>query len=299
MKTYIIVNYLRLQVLTTVLLMLCGTTISAHHVFQDSVPVKYAVQAAQYCQEGMYEKAEEAIALAIASEAEKDALYTWYVKGFIHNEIYKARESTNTHSKHRDIAVEAFLKSKEMATGQPDIYNNNSALKYLANTYYNDAITTAGTFNLENETEADTIMEKYDALCRKIEMEGLNKAAFFKQKGMRYYGLWQKNICELNLNDKAFNCYQISADHDANDCDAYYNAAVVRYTLIQKLNNGSMELCKTALNENQTLENIINMLLPVEQKCKQHIGITNVLYNTYMLLGEDEKAAQYKNPLKP
>jgi len=219
--------------------LLFGITLHAQITAQDSAQIKHAVRAAQYCQEGLYEKAEQSIALALASDDEKDALYTWYVNGFIHKEIYKVRESNKLHSKHRDLAVEAFLKSKDLAGNHSDVYNNNSALKYLANTYYNDAISLAGSFEIENELEPDTLLYTYEWLCKQMSTEGVNKSLFYKQKGLRYQELWQNNVCDLSLNEKSFACYQTSLDYDKNDCDSFYNAGVLRYSIIQQYRNGA------------------------------------------------------------
>ncbi len=100
----------RLQSSIAATFLLCSVAQNTHAQQPDVTPVKYSVQAAQFCQERQFEMAETAIAKALESDAEKDMFYTWYVKGFIHKEIYKARESNNPHSLHRDRAVEAFLK---------------------------------------------------------------------------------------------------------------------------------------------------------------------------------------------
>lgn len=299
MKTYMRVLTVRLQSLVVVVLVLFGLMVRSSAQNNDSAPVKYAVQAAQFCQEGQFEKAENAIKKALESDDEKNALYTWYVKGFVHKEIYKVRESNLPHSNHRDLAVEAFLKSKEMANGHPDTYNNNSALKYLASTYYNDAIALAVKFDLSRELEADEVMKKYDELCVVLSTEGLNKGQFFKQKGMRYYELWQKNTCDVSLNEKAYACFITSLENDASDCDAFYNAGVVRYSLVQNMMNQKPENCKIELDKKSELEAVISILLQGQKNCKEHLGITKALQNTYMAIGENEKADELEKLIKP
>lgn len=258
----------------------------------DSAPVKYAVQAAQYCQQAQYDKAIESINKAIVSENEKEALYTWYVKGFVHKEIYKNKEATHPNSLHRELAVQAFLKSKSLTEGQADVYNNNSVLKYLASTYYNDALTIAGAFDLQNELEADTMMAKHDALCAAINEESIDKGNFFKQKAMRYFDLWQKDICNISLNEKSFACYELALDKHANDCDTYYNAGIVRYSLAQKMISDTA--CYIHHDYVSVLESALEVLTAGEQSCPRHAGILKALYNSYIALGDKEKTLYYE-----
>jgi len=263
----------------------------------DTVPVKYAVQAAQYCQEAQYDKALEAIDKAIASDVEKNALYTWYVKGFVHKEIYKNKEATKHNSLQRELAVQAFLKSKSLAEGQADVYNNNSVLKYLCSTYFNDALIVAGTFDLQNELEADSIMAKYDALCNAINDESNDKANFFKQKALRYFDLWQKDICDISLNEKSFACYELALDKHPNDCDTYYNAGIVRYSLAQKIITGTA--CYVNHDLASILESALKVLTTGEHSCPTHSGILQALYNLYIALGDKEKAEHYQALINP
>lgn len=265
----------------------------------DSIPVKYAVQAAQYCQVGQYDKALAAIELATADNNEKDELYTWYVKGFVHKEIYKHRESQNIKSPQRELAVEAFLKSKQLAGEQPDIYNNNSALKYLSSTYYNDAMMSASNFSLDNELEADAIMNKYDSLRMAIGQEGLGKGDFFKQKAMRYYHLWKNDPCDISLNEKAFAAYELAIDHHLIDCDTYYNAALVKYNLAKAMHDSDVTSCYKGQDFSNTLQASVHLLEASFERCADHNATIKALQNSYIMLGDEKKAQYYQALLKP
>lgn len=256
----------------------------------DSIPIRNAIQAAQACQEGRYADAEKAIYRAIANDNEKDLLYTWYVKGFVHKEIYKSREANNPRSPHREKAVEAFLKAKELANGETDRYNSNSALRYLATTYYNDAIVLASQFTEDNEMEPESLLRQHERLCSIIDVAVLDKAPFYKQKGMHYFELWYQSPCDLALNEKAFACFQTASELDAKDGDSYYNAGVVRYSLVYIMMKERPEGCDLEIDELNELQPVVQILLRGQTNCPNHEGISTALHNTYLILGETEKA---------
>lgn len=280
----------RLRTLFVAIFAIVSIATTAHAAVLDSIPASFAIRAAQACQEGRFEEAEKSIHQAIANEEEKNLLYTWYVKGFVHKEIYKHREADNPQSPQREKAVEAFLKAKQLAGDEADRYNNNSALRYLASTYYNDALTLASQFTLDNELEPEALLKQHENLCSIIDVITHEKAAFYQQKGMRYFDLWNQHPCNLELNEKAYTCFQLASELDSTDGDSYYNAGVVRYSLVYMLLKDQPQHCDLEVDELTELQAVVQILLKGQALFPQHEGISTALRNTYLILGETEKA---------
>jgi tetratricopeptide (TPR) repeat protein len=299
MKTNLRELYTGLQTWFVAIVAIMGIASNAHAEALDSIPARHAMLAAQACQEGRYEDAEKAINQAIFNDEEKDLLYTWYVKGFVHKEIYKHRQADNPKSPQREKAVEAFLKAKHLAGDEADRYNNNSALRYLASTYYNDAITMASQFTLNNELEPEALLEQHIRLCTIIDAFTHEKAAFYKQKGMRYFDLWHQTPCDLALNEKAFTCFQLATELDANDGDSFYNAGVVRYSLVYMMLKDKPQHCELEIDEMAELQAVVQILLKGQTNFPEHEGISTALRNTYLILGETEKAESIHTDVEP
>jgi len=95
--------------------------------------------------------------------ASRDA-YSWYVKGFIYKELYKRDDLESRVSNNREISVEAILKAIQMDTSGKLSEFNRKALKYLAQTYFNDALLIAGSLNKRNDQEARKLFGRFKEL---------------------------------------------------------------------------------------------------------------------------------------
>lgn len=189
-------------------------------------------EAAKLCQDRQF-----AAALAKIDEAKKattnlDEAYMWYVDGFIHKEIFKKDEINNRNSQHRVAAVQSFLRSLEV-----DKLNQHSAmtrlgLKYLASTYYNEALMQTQEFVLSNDKLPEASYAQFRKLMHYAEPgTSLKKFdnEFHKNMGQRYFALWQMDIENTLLADKAVDEYGFVVRADSTESDAWYNIAVVHY----------------------------------------------------------------------
>jgi tetratricopeptide (TPR) repeat protein len=107
-------------------------------------------------------KAREAIDQASQNTETAAEPKTWYYKGIIYKDIYKAKEMDNHSSEARTNAVNAFIKCISLGHSE---YHEESAksLKYLASTMYNDAARDMNTeqyhtalINFENYLESES-----------------------------------------------------------------------------------------------------------------------------------------------
>jgi len=189
-------------------------------------------EAAKLCQEKQYRPALEKISEAKLSAEESADPYMWYVDGFIHKEIYKQEEMGNRNSSHRELAGESFLKSLEM-----DVHGTNTAmtklsLKFLASSYYNDALLQTQDFDLATQDEPEKLYTKFKRFMHYAEPgTSMRKfdSEFKKSMGQRYFALWQMDIDNDFPADRAADYYAEVVRIDSTASDAYYNIAVVYY----------------------------------------------------------------------
>lgn len=102
-------------------------------------PGPLAIKAAKLADSGDLIGAETVIERALSTEEADDA-WTWYVKGFIHKEIFVEIDKGNIYSKHRETAVESIIEAKGLDRGNIYAQDIRNALEFLAKTYYNHSV---------------------------------------------------------------------------------------------------------------------------------------------------------------
>jgi hypothetical protein len=189
-------------------------------------------EAARLCQQKMYTEALSKADEAISSKEERNDSYTWYVNGFVHKEIYKEREVGIRQSQHRVKAEASFMQAlKQSNTAKYDSMIK-LALKYLASTYYNDALQCSQTITAKNEKEAHILFDDFKRLMLVAEPSidfKIYEKEFAKSIGQRYFSLWQIETENIELRELAASQYESILLVDSSDSDAYYNLAVIYY----------------------------------------------------------------------
>ena len=210
----------------TFLMVCCGS------LFVSAQQIPLANQAAKLCQQKNYEEAKSKIEAAISSDQESTNPYTWYVKGFIYKEMYKEFEASDKRSKNRDTAVDAFVRTIELDKKGEHTSMTKIGLKYLASTYYNDALLKTREFELADQNEAQEYFNSFRKLMRMVDVTtnmAPYEVEFQKNLAQRYFTLWQSDIDNSVYSDKAVGCYREAIRMDSTNCDLYYNLAVVYY----------------------------------------------------------------------
>jgi hypothetical protein len=189
-------------------------------------------EAAKLCQDKQFEAALLRIRDAKNDPLEANDPYMWYVDGFIHKEMFKLYDSGIIMSQHRESAVESLLKSLELDKMNQNTSMTRLSLKYLASTYYNDALLLTQEFDSSSELEPEKSYVKFRKLMHFAEPgTSLNKydAEFRKSMGQRFFALWQMDVDNEYFADKSVNYYSDVVRIDSAESDAYYNIAVVYY----------------------------------------------------------------------
>ncbi|MFM7105537.1 MAG: hypothetical protein ACKOW8_08435, partial [Flavobacteriales bacterium] len=188
-------------------------------------------QAAKLCEAEDWLGAQQKIAEAMKT-AEINTAFCWYVDGYIHKELYKTRETGQPNSTLRMRAVDSFMKSLELDDSKEHTKMSKLGLKYLASTYYNDALMLTQSFNMTGENEPTslfgnflTIMEIADTRTGIVRFS----QEFERNMGQRYFQLWTEDVNNTQLPEKIIDRYHRVLSLDSNDVDAWYNVGVVYY----------------------------------------------------------------------
>ncbi len=189
-------------------------------------------EAARLCKQKMYVDALAKADEAAGSKEERNDAYTWYVNGFVHKEIYKEREVGVRQSQHRVNAEASFMQALKQSNAAKYDSMIKFALKYLASTYYNDALQCSQTITSKNEKEARILFDDFKRVMIVAEPTTdfkIYEKEFTKSIGQRYFSLWQMDTKNIELRELAASQYESIVLMDTSDSDAYYNLAVIYY----------------------------------------------------------------------
>lgn len=217
---------MKTRYILSIILVCCGSLL----MNAQTTPV--AAQAAKLCQQKNYTGAKAKIAESLLLPEEAANPYAWYVKGFIYKEIYKESESKDKRSKSRETAAEAFIKCIEMDKKGEQSSMARIGLKYLASTYFNDALLKTREFVLTDQNEPQEYFDKFRKLIRTVDVTTNMtpyEVEFQRNMAQRYFVLWQNDLDNEVYPDKAAACYKEAIRVDSTDCDLHYNLAVVYY----------------------------------------------------------------------
>ena len=93
-----------------------------------------------YLQKSELDSAKKYIDLAVLDEALVREAKTWYYRGYIYKNLYKATERENKVSPLRLMSIAAFEKMGTLNGKEELLISANKILKYEASTLYNDAV---------------------------------------------------------------------------------------------------------------------------------------------------------------
>lgn len=188
-------------------------------------------KAQQLTQEAKYDSALIFVDLATINDETSKNVYTWYLRGFILKELYKARENDNPRSPLRDKSFESCVKALELDNGSETKQNVIQTLKYLASRYNNDA---ANALNNNQDYEIGIIdYEMYKKAYSYIDPEMNFKkqdAEFYVVLGNIYSSLFESDM-EKNKNffDLSKKSFEKALAIDSNDASANYHLARLYY----------------------------------------------------------------------
>ena len=189
-------------------------------------------EAAKLCQDKDFEAAKTKIAEALSNEEESADAYSWYVAGFIYKECYKNLETGKRESPYRVLAAEHFEKSLELDKPKNHVVNIRIGLKYIATTFYNDALMRIREMDNGDEVAAEKDYNMFRKLMRTAEPGcDLNQydKDFHQTAGQQFFDLWKLNPDNEDYSKRSLSHFQEAIMKDQNDCMLYYNVGVLQY----------------------------------------------------------------------
>lgn len=191
-----------------------------------------STEAARLCQQKQLDAALQSSMQALADDVESADAYAWYVNGFVWKELYKTKEYGLRNSAYREEAVRAFEKSMKKNNAAQHLSMTRLALKYLASTYYNDALQATRSISDAGESEAESLFSNFEKWMQLadpgIAMTAYRKE-FTKSIGQRYFALWQVDTDNEKNRVMAAAQYEKMLQIDSLDVDAFYNLSVIYY----------------------------------------------------------------------
>lgn len=191
-----------------------------------------STEAARLCQQKQFDAALQVSMQALTDNVESADAYAWYVNGFVWKELYKTKEYGLRNSPYREEAVRAFEKSMKKNNSAQHLSMTRLALKYLASTYYNDALQVSKSISDKGEAEAESLFNNFEKWMQLAE-PGIAmtsyKKEFAKSIGQRYFALWQADTDNDENRIRATAQYEKLLAMDTTDTDAFYNLSVIYY----------------------------------------------------------------------
>ena len=230
---------------------------------------------------------------------------TWYYKGFIYKEIYKAKDKTNKTSTYRNEAIVSLKKLLELDKDKEFTESSIKILKYLASTLYNDA---ARSLNMDEYKIAEENFESFKKLMQIVE-PGID----LKQRDIKFKlalaSLFSKPNPDGSPIDpekakKSIEIYESVLAIDENNGSANYNLGILYYNdAVYIINNMDYDMDLEKLNEvqDQCIDLFLKALPYMKKaydlnwkKKETLIGLSSIYYG----LNDMEKSDAYKKELQ-
>jgi len=180
-----------------------------------------------------YQEASNLIDEAISTEAgQKDAM-TWHIRGFIYKDIFNQIDDKARDSENREIAVDAFLESMRLDDSGQYADNNLKSLRYLASSFYNDAVLVMRETSKDNIAHSEKFYQRYKGLMEQIDSEFDAKErdiTYYKALATSHRKIYERDkTANRKYLNKALANYQYVLELDPDNYGANYNTAINLY----------------------------------------------------------------------
>jgi hypothetical protein len=258
-------------------------------------------------QSGDFLAAESKIKVALLDKKESKDAYTQYTAGFIYKELYKSLEPEKRESTYRAKATNYLQESLLISPSGTTAEMAKAALKYIAVSYFNDALRRTVEITEETKTEPEALYSTFRKNMRLVDAQTdftPYDIQLFKALGQAHYRLWEANTADQKEALQAADYYQRVLILDENDCEAAFNLVILYYNQgVYKIR--SIDL-NTDLSEIIPLQEkairFFNQALPLAQQCFYHCPASADYYKGLMFcnraLGNEEEYLRLKTELE-
>lgn len=180
-----------------------------------------------------YTRAAELIDRAISDKAGAEDPMTWHIRGFIYKDIYNKEDQKAADAESREIAIVSLLKSAELDDQNEYRENNIKSLRYLATSYYNDAVLVMRQLDKSTIDRSEEYYNRYKEIILKIDPDfdlEDRDITFYKALATSNRKIYEKDR-EGNKDYlyKALDNYQYVLKLDPDNYGANYNTAINLY----------------------------------------------------------------------
>jgi hypothetical protein len=258
-----------------------------------------------YLQKTELDSAKKYIDLAVEDETLNMTAKSWYYKGYIYKDLYKAREKSNKTSPLRLSSIKAFKKMLTLEGKQEFFTSASKILKYEASTLYNDA---ARMLDPENYklAESNYVMFKKAMLLADSTINLKSRDVKFKLALASMLNRPSETDDEIGSAQSVLvqELYLEVLVLDENNPAANYNLAILYYNdAADVINNIDYDIDLIELDKIQDyctetfLESLPYMLKSYNLQYKPKetlVGLSNIYYG----LNDMEKSELYKKELE-
>lgn len=258
-------------------------------------------RAISYQQAGDLDKAKAAIDSAVINPTTANDPYAWYVKGYIYKTLYTKREAGKRKLDIRKEALAAFVKSKQIDLKGENTDDNNKNIKFIATTYYNDAVQSLDSVNYSFAIEAFDLYKKAIIISEPATDITKKDVDFDLALASMYTKTYENNRKgRADFFGKAKDAYNRVIGLDANNISANYNLGILYYNQAVSIIN-AMDYDLDLITLNQIQDDCVVLFkqsLPFMEKAYQLdpkrketlIGLSGI----YFSLNEEEKSKEIK-----
>jgi tetratricopeptide (TPR) repeat protein len=263
-------------------------------------------KAAQLCNSGDLIGAERTINEALKGDEARTA-YAWFVKGFIHKEIYKQIEKQSPVSTNRETAVDAIYRCLELDVKGTYYDDNLKALRFLAVTYYNDAVDLINSLSPESTTQPESYFAQFKAIMKVADPFydfRDNDIDFYKAMAQGYETLHKSYPGNQDYINSSIRYYKLALAINPEDYESNYNTAINYYNRgVQRIGqiDHNTEIFELLLIQEECIKlfkQSLPFMLKAHKKDPKRKETLKGLMAIYRALNEYEKSDHYKQTLQ-
>ena len=212
-------------------LVILFTALTAHA--QPGGGLRETMKALVFTNEGQLDSAQHYIEKAVASERGKTDPQSWMIRGYVYKAIYKEREKSDKSSPARVKSLDSYYTALNLKAEGEVLQNTTQGIRYLANSYYNDAVTSL------NVRDYEISLKNYEDY--KVSMLKIEPEQSFVEQDVQYYNVLGSTVYSILADrepdhkkknkyiQKALDAYRLVLDMDKRNFSANYNIAVLYY----------------------------------------------------------------------
>lgn len=285
--------------LVAAICLVAASTANAQDAGRDISQYYFTSRAAQYCQDKKFDLAVMYSDSSVNS-TESTGAYAWYVRGFIFKELYKSAHGAAENN--RASSVEALMKCKELQL-PTESFASDAILKYLANTYYNDALILTESGLAADCEEADKCFSNFSKLITIVDPGyDIRNAAYeyYMQKAQGLYNTWSSNPCDMQLFGELKQAYELAAASGTDECDSHYNSGIADYNvaLLKRSGSPTLTACIEKIDLNLYFSEALKNFEKAFAICPERQDVCRALLNTHKALGNKDEIINYTKKLE-